>query len=131
MKTLSIDHGTKRIGVAISDELGITARVLPIIKYKNTRQAIDSIKSIITKEKCDQILIGLPSGYNNVDSEQTHIVKEFAQSLSESTSLPIIFWDETYTSKNAIQSLIGKTKKNLDSEVAKVILIEFLNSSEH
>lgn len=130
MKTLSIDHGTKKIGLAISDELGISAKALPLLKVSNFNQAVNMIKTFVEKEHCDQILLGLPSGYNNVDSPQTIIVRKFASLLSKIIGIPVILWDESYSSKQAEKYIKGKTKKNLDSEAAKLLLEEYLNSQD-
>lgn len=130
MKILAIDHGTKRIGLAVSDELGITARSLPIINVKNKKQAIDKIAEVVEAQNCQKILIGIPSGYKNIDSAQAMIVKNFTEKLR--TKIPpeieITTWDESYSSKEASQNLKGSAKNRLDSEAAKIILLEYLNS---
>jgi len=128
MKILAIDHGTKKIGLAISDELGITARPLPVVYVKNEKQAIDKVVDTIKVQNCQKVLIGIPSGYENVDSPQTQLVKSFAKTLQTKISAEIVFWDESYSSKEAASNLKGKTDHKLDSEAAKIILLEYLNS---
>lgn len=130
MKILAIDHGTKRIGLAISDELGITAKALPVLKVKNEKQALQKILEIIEKENCEKILIGNPSGYANTKSAQSWIVQDFANSLKEKTSAEIIFWDESYSSQKAEENLRNRAKKNIDSEASKLLLLEYLDSSD-
>lgn len=130
MKILAIDHGTKRIGLAISDELGITARPLPVINVKNKKQAIDKIANVVEVQNCQKILIGIPSGYKNIDSPQAIIIKNFVEKLKTKISVTteIILWDESYSSKEAAQNLKGKAEHKLDSEAAKTILLEYLHS---
>lgn len=124
MKILAIDHGTKNIGLAISDELEITARPLP--QLKNSDSALHNIAELCVKEKIEKIVIGLPTGAVIKNSKQEKIVKEFAKDLFEITMLPILLWDESYSSQNARK----KTKKNIDSESAKIILQEYLDSPD-
>ncbi|MCA9379995.1 Holliday junction resolvase RuvX [Candidatus Dojkabacteria bacterium] len=128
MKILSIDHGNKRIGIAISDELGISAKAHPTIQVNNEDFAIKQILKLLDEHNCDSILIGIPTGFEGKDSSQTLVVKDFISKLRSKTQVPIIEWDETYSSKIASRNIKGKKKNNLDSEAAKVILLEYLSS---
>lgn len=128
MKILSIDHGNRRIGIAISDELGISARALPTIQVNNEDFAIKQIVKLLDEHKCDGVLIGVPIGFEGKDSSQTKIVREFINKMKLQTQIPLIEWDETYSSKTASRNIKGKKKTNLDSESAKVILLEYLSS---
>lgn len=125
MKILAIDHGTKRIGFAISDELGITAKPLEVIHTKNSRQAIDLTIKLINKTNPHLILIGIPLSFNDSGSTQTEIIKSFAKEIREKTGFPIKFWDESYSS---VEVGAKKRKKYIDSEAAKIILQEFLKA---
>jgi putative Holliday junction resolvase len=129
MKILSIDHGTKRIGLAISDELGISVKALPVLHVKNSRQSIDLVLKIISLQKCEMLLIGLPVGFDNYDSPQAVIVANFAKELKEKTEVPIKFWDESYSSIRVGQKPTKKSKRHIDSEAAKIILEEYLESN--
>lgn len=129
MRILSIDHGLKRIGLALSDELEISAVTLPIIKVTNSDFAIKQIIETIINYDCKKIIIGVPTGFGGKESGQTLIVRDFIQKLKTKTTIPIIEWDETYSSKIASRNIKGKKKKNLDSESAKVILLEYLSSN--
>lgn len=126
MKILAIDHGTKNIGLAISDELEITAKPLPQIRTKKDSSELQTIAEICAKESVDKIVIGIPTGTHKNNSKQSQIVKSFAKDLFELTMLPIILWDETYSSQKAME----KTKKNIDSQAAKLILQEYLSSPD-
>jgi len=128
MKILSIDHGNKRLGIAISDELGISAQALPTIQVNNEDFAIKQIVKLLDEHNCDTVLIGVPIGFEGNDSSQTKIVREFINKLKSQIQSPIIEWDETYSSKIASRNIKGKKKRNLDSESAKVILLEYLRS---
>ncbi|HRN85835.1 MAG TPA: Holliday junction resolvase RuvX [Candidatus Dojkabacteria bacterium] len=128
MKILSIDHGNKRLGIAISDELGISAQALPTIQVNNEDFAIKQIVKLLDEHKCDTVLIGVPIGFEGKDSSQTKIVRGFINKLKSQIHSPIIEWDETYSSKIASRNIKGKKKRNIDSESAKVILLEYLSS---
>lgn len=129
MKILAIDHGTKRIGLAVSDELGITARALPVLKVKNEKQALQKILEIVKSEKCEKILMGIPSGYGDSRSPQAELVHDFTKKLQSLTSIETIFWDESYSSQQAETNLRNRTNKNIDSEAAKLFLLEYLHST--
>lgn len=129
MKILAIDHGTKRIGLAVSDELGITARALPVLKVKNEKQALQKILEIVKSEKCEKILMGIPSGYGDNTSPQAELVHDFTKKLQSLTSIETIFWDESYSSQQAEANLRNRTNKNIDSEAAKLFLLEYLHST--
>lgn len=128
MKILSIDHGNKRIGIAISDELGISAKALPTIQVNNEDYAIKQIAKTFNNFNCEMILIGIPTGHEGTDSKQTLIVRDFIEKLSLQIDSPIVEWDETYSSKIASGNIKGRKKTNLDSEAAKLILLEYLRS---
>lgn len=129
MKILSIDHGTKRIGLAVSDELGISVKPLSVLNVKNSKQSLDLVLKVILQEKCELLLIGLPGGFDNYDSSQVEIVRDFAKELKKRTGVPIKFWDESYSSINVRRKPTKKSKKYIDSEAAKIILEEYLASS--
>ncbi len=129
MKILAIDHGTKRIGIAVSDELGISVKSLPVLNINNSRQSVDLVLKVISQEKCELLLIGLPSGFDNYDSPQTEIVRKFSEELKKRTGIPIKFWDESYSSIRVGRKPTKKSKKHIDSEAAKIILEEFLSSN--
>jgi putative Holliday junction resolvase len=128
MKILSIDHGNKRIGIAISDELGISAKALPTIQVNNEDYAIKQIVETFNSQKCEMVLIGIPTGHEGKDSQQTLIVRDFIKKLITKIEAPVVEWDETYSSKIASRNIKGRKKANLDSESAKVILLEYLSS---
>lgn len=129
MKILAIDHGTKRIGLAVSDELGISAKLLPVLNVKNSKQAVDLVLKAISQEKCELLLVGLPAGFDSYDSSQATIVRKFAEELKRKTEIPIKFWDESYSSTSVGRKPTKNSKKHIDSEAAKIILEEYLSSN--
>lgn len=123
MITLAIDHGEKNIGLAVSDETGFIAAALPYIKAKTRLEAIEGILFVANDIKAEQLLLGLPTGHEGVDSPQTKKVRDFAEELKHHTDLPVTFWDETYSTKLAEKL----NKANSHSEAARIILQEYLD----
>lgn len=119
---LGIDWGARRLGVAISDKSQEYVFARPQIDDNTTK--IDKLIEIIANENIMGIVIGLPILSDGSDSNTTKMVREFAAALSEKTDLPIVFVDESLTSFEASEHLLGvkKVKQKLDSESARVIL---------
>ncbi|NIP29868.1 MAG: Holliday junction resolvase RuvX [Candidatus Dadabacteria bacterium] len=134
MKTLALDIGTKTIGVAISDELGITANGVETIKRKNIKSDLDKLKIIADKYNPDQILIGLPYDPDGSLGERGQNIERFSKKIKSFLKLPIQFWDESYSTAKAEKFLIKadvsrkKRKKVIDKMAAVVILQEYLES---
>lgn len=127
MVILAIDYGQKNIGLAVSDELGIIAAPLPALKVKSNQEAIEGIAFVADDIKAQSLLLGVPSGYQDIDSPITKQVRRFAENLKKYTSLPVVFWDETYSSKRAEFGARGRKRDNSHSEAARIILQEYLD----
>lgn len=121
-RILGIDWGARRLGLAISDKSQEFIFSRPQLDDNTTK--IDKIIELLSTEKIDGIIIGLPLRTNGTESETTKMVRDFAKKLSEETDLPICFIDESLTSMEANENLMGvkKLKQKLDSESARVIL---------
>ncbi|MDI6777054.1 MAG: Holliday junction resolvase RuvX [Syntrophales bacterium] len=134
MRILGLDYGSKRIGVAICDELGITAQVLATITRKNQEQDIEAIARFIRRYGVERIVIGYPIRLDGTEGIQCEKVNRFIRILESTFSLPVIRWDETLTTKEAEEILIGanmrrKKRRNVvDKLAASLILQGYLNS---
>jgi len=125
-RIIGIDWGLRRCGIAITDENRGFVFVRPQLYVKNQDELVQNILAIIQEDKIVGIVLGLPLHADRSDSNTTKMVREFADSLSVKTDLPIIFIEENLTS-DAAQSEIGrksisKIKQELDSVSAKIIL---------
>ena len=100
-KILGIDHGGSRLGLAISDSMQMIA--MPYKKLENSAKLIDEIRAICQAEEIKKIVVGLPLALSGDDTEQTKIVREFANDLKKDSELIIEFEDERLTSKMATQ----------------------------
>ncbi len=134
MRILALDFGLKRIGMAISDELGITAQPLGSITITDPDNTIEEIFNIIIKFQIKEIVIGLPLNMNGSIGESAKRVTEFAKTLQERLSIPVYLWDERLTTCQAEKLLIDsglrrkKRRKNIDKIAASLILQGFLDS---
>lgn len=125
-RIIGIDWGLRRCGIAVSDENRDFVFVRPQLYIKNQEELIQSILNIINEDKISGIVIGLPLYSDGKDSETTALVREFAEKISEKTSVPIVFIEENLTSSVAQEEIgrksISKIKQELDSVSAKIIL---------
>lgn len=97
MKHLGIDHGNKRIGIAVSDKDGVFA--FPRIVLRNTDNVFNEIKKICADEKIEKIVLGLPISFSGQHSGQAEKVKKFADVLRQFVDIPLIYENEIFTSK--------------------------------
>ena len=125
-RILGIDWGLHRCGVAISDENRGFVFVRPQLYIKTQNELIQNILDIVQNDKIVGVILGLPLYADGSDSETTKMVREFADSLSKNTDVPIVFIEENLTSVAAQEEIgsksIARIKQELDSVSAKIIL---------
>lgn len=134
MRILGIDYGTKRIGIAVSDPLGITAQAVTVIsKGKNYEQDLYKLKEVIKDlGGVDEIVVGLPKTLAGEIGTQAKIVLEFVEALKK--EFKVSTWDERLTTVEAEKTLISaglsreKRKKVIDKSAATFILQSYLDS---
>jgi putative Holliday junction resolvase len=132
LRILAIDLGEKRIGLAISDALGITAQGLPTIQVKNEHEICPKIMEIIKEKNVDRIVFGLPKNMNGTLGPQAKKVEKYAQKLRQLSNLPVDFEDERLSTVRAEQVLLeadtsrAKRKKVIDKLAAVIILQSYL-----
>lgn len=102
-KTLAIDFGESKIGVAISDDKGIIAQPLTIINRKSDTSAIEQLSEICRDQKVEQIVLGLPV---SARTETISRINSFAKKLTTETKLELETWDETFSTKQA-ENVVG------------------------
>ena len=128
-RSLGLDIGDKRIGVARSDPGGILASPLTIINYDDERAAIEAIIDIVTQEQVGQIVVGLPFSMDGSLGNQAKKVKTFVQELSSHTKVPIDFRDErltTVTARRLIKEANPRKakKKVRDDAIAAALILQ-------
>jgi putative holliday junction resolvase len=139
MRTLAIDHGMKRIGLALSDEGGRWATPLDVLAVNDPQQALDPIAKLIAREGVQRVVIGLPLNMEDGSiSGQAKLTLAWAEKLTALTNLTPVYVDERLSSFEAEQQLVGlkragakmtrKAKKQtLDAVAAAGFLQEFLD----
>jgi len=136
MKLIGLDVGSKTIGVAVSDALGLTAQGLKTIKWdeNNLRSADDELKQIVQDHEIGQAIIGLPKNMNGTIGERGEASERFANHIEKNFHLPIVLWDERLTTMAAERILLEadvsrkKRKKVIDKMAAVMILQSYLDS---
>ncbi|MBV8732510.1 MAG: Holliday junction resolvase RuvX [Acidobacteriia bacterium] len=134
MRILALDLGKRRIGLAISDPLGITAQGLPTIARTNKRADLAAVDAVSRNWGAGMILLGNPKNMGGSEGRQSEWVREFAQALGEYTGLPVEFWDERLTTVEANRVLrssgisIAKRAAAVDRLSAVILLQSYLDS---
>ena len=126
---LGLDIGNARTGVAISDELGIAAHPLCTIQRKSRKAVLAELQELVAAHKVERIVVGLPLQLDGEEGVQARKVKQFAERLEQQVNLPIVFWDESFTTVEASQ-ILRETKKRrrkrkqVIDQVAAVLILE-------
>lgn len=132
---LGVDLGTRRIGVALSDELGLTAQALPTLEPRTEDDAVDAIRALIDRHGVREVVVGLPKNMNGTIGPAAEKALAFARRLEESGDAKVTLWDERLTSRAAERLLIeadvrrAKRRRALDQMAAVLILQGFLDRS--
>jgi putative holliday junction resolvase len=130
-RMLGLDIGERRIGVAVSDEMGTIASPVGMILRES--DVVRELRAMIERYGAERLVIGLPVGLSGREGPQAATVREFVDVLAEGIDLPIAFWDERLSTAVAERSLIeGGTRRNkrkgkVDSVAAAVILQGYLD----
>ena len=134
MKILAIDYGERRTGLAVSDDLGITAQRLDTIVIDNDMELPVEVARIAGEIKAEKIVVGLPLNMNGSESVMSGKVREFAELLAVESNLPVVFWDERMSSmqaKRVMHEFGKKTRGNkhmIDAISATLILQDYLKT---
>lgn len=134
VRILALDHGTKRIGVALSDELGWTAQPLETYERRTLEADIRHIDRLVQEHDVGEVVVGLPLRLNGEVGPAAQLVQEFVKRLEEILTVPVITWDERLTTKSAEELLIAadvsrkKRKGTVDRIAAAILLQSYLES---
>ncbi|MEI6479041.1 MAG: Holliday junction resolvase RuvX [bacterium] len=126
MKLMGIDYGSKRVGIAITDQSGVMA--FPRSVLPNDKNLVSVIKKICLDEKIEKIIIGDSKDSNMKDNAIMQSVRRFAKVISDETNLPIEFELEFMTSQQAI--LIQGENDMIDASAATIILQSYLDKKK-
>ena len=127
-RLLALDPGTRRVGVAVSDELGLFAHARPALAAAS---ALDAVAALVAAEGISEVVVGLPLSMSGAESEQTREARGFAARLRSRLPVPITEWDERLSTVQASREVRGRKRREsgeLDSAAAQLVLQAVLDS---
>lgn len=129
---MALDLGAKRIGVAVSDELGITARPLPVIERRSWKDLLRRVAEIVERYDARGLVVGLPLNMNGSEGSSAAEARRLARNFGRSLKVPVYLQDERLTSIEAASTLnadgsdASELARRVDSESAAIILRDFM-----
>ena len=139
MRTLGLDYGSKTVGVAVTDPLGLTAQGVEIIrrqKENHLRKTYQRIREICEQYDVEKIVLGLPLNMDDTMGDRAEKTLEFKKELERRLSVPVLLVDERLTTVEAIEIMddagikVGDREKYVDMIAATIILQDYMNSHE-
>ncbi|MFY9561646.1 MAG: Holliday junction resolvase RuvX [Terriglobales bacterium] len=133
-RILALDVGAKRIGVAVSDPLGITAQGLETIQRQNKRRDLEALARLLAEYQVREVVVGLPLRLSGAEGTQSEKMRRFAEELQSHFGVTVHLWDERWTSTEANRLLrdaelsIEKRGKAVDRMAAVLILQSWLEA---
>ena len=132
MRIMGLDFGSKTVGVAVSDPLGITAQGVEIVRRKSEnkpRQTLARITELVREYDVEELVLGYPKNMNGTEGERCEKTKEFKELLEKRTGLPVMLWDERLTTVAADRSMmeagLGRhERKEYVDEIAAVFILQ-------
>ena len=132
MRILGLDFGSKTVGVAVSDELLITAQGVEIIRRKSPsklRQTLARIDELVGEYGVERIVLGYPKNMNNTEGDRCEKTKEFMELLKKRCNLPVVLWDERLTTVAADNSMMEmgirrENRKEYVDEIAAIFILQ-------
>ena len=132
MRIMGLDFGSKTVGVAVSDPLGITAQGVEIVRRKSPnklRQTLARIDELVREYDVEELVLGYPKNMNGTEGERCEKTREFKELLEKRTGLPVALWDERLTTVAADRSMmeagLGRyERKEYVDEIAAVFILQ-------
>ena len=139
MRIMGLDYGSKTVGVALSDELLLTAQAREIIRRKEEnklRRTLARIEELIQEFGVEKIVLGLPLNMDQTPSERSQLCLEFKDKIESRTGVPVVMWDERLTTVEADEimdevGIKGRDRKEyVDMIAAQIILQDYLDNNK-
>jgi putative Holliday junction resolvase len=133
MRILALDHGTKRIGVAVSDELKMLAQPLEYIPAEPFAEFLERLRELLQEKQVEMVLVGMPRNMDGSYGPAALKVQDFVAALKAAITVPVQTWDERLTSVQANRLLIEgnvrrqKRKEKVDKMAAAILLQAYLD----
>ena len=133
MRILAIDHGTKRVGLALSDETGTIAQPLQFLPAEPAAKLLELLKTCVAERNAQEVVVGIPRNMNGTYGPAAEKARAFVAALQEVLTVPIVMWDERLTTVQAHRVLIEtgmrreKRKERVDQTAAAILLQSYLD----
>ena len=130
MRILAVDYGRRRVGLAVSDEMGLAARGLPTVRAGSRSSAVDSVAQVASDVGAAALLVGMPLNMNGSRGPMAEAAEAFAAALNRTTGLPVRFWDERLTTVAARRAIreIGARDRDKKGTVDRMAAVLLLNN---
>jgi putative holliday junction resolvase len=129
MRALGLDLGTKTIGLAVTDELGITAQGLTTLERRGPRKDLEALAERVAEYGVDRFVIGLPLNMDGSEGPRAEMTRKFGVALEAHANRPVIYWDERLTTVAAHRALSegaasAKKRKEVIDQIAAVLILQ-------
>ena len=137
MRIMSLDVGSRTIGVACSDALLMTAQGIETVRRTSLEKDFNRLKEIIAEYEVHEIVVGMPKNMNGTKGERAEKTEEFVEKMKEVIDLPVAFWDERLSTVMAERQLIAadvsrKKRKSVIEKMAAVLILQgYLDRLQH
>lgn len=133
IRLIGIDHGLARIGIAVSDRAGVTARELAIIERTSKREDFARLNALAAEQEAGAFVVGMPTDYEAPEGAYTQAdkVRTWVEHFRQATTLPILLWDEQLTTVDAhelARRLKRPTRARVDDLAARIMLQSYLDA---
>lgn len=135
MRTMGLDLGTRTIGVAVSDELGLTAQAVTTIRRRSSSADLSELNRLADALEVERWVVGLPLNMNGTEGPRAAQARDFGAVLAKNSGRPVEFWDERLSTKEAERALLeadlsrSKRRAVIDRVAAVIILQGWLDSA--
>jgi len=129
-RSLAIDVGERRIGLAISDEEGVLATPLGVLERRGLAQDVARLATIAREQRAERLVVGLPRTLRGEIGPQARRVQRWAEQVAPALGLPLVYWDERFSTLEAAERLAHRRPRRrppLDAAAAAVILQDYLD----
>jgi putative Holliday junction resolvase len=136
MRTLGLDVGTKTIGVAASDGLGLTAQAVTTVRRTSLKADLAALAELVREYEVERFVVGLPLNMDGTEGPRAEATRRFVEALTQALGLPVEFWDERLSTVAATRTLLeadlsrAKRRQVIDQMAAQFILQGWLDARQ-
>ena len=129
MRIMSLDVGSRTIGIACSDALLMTAQGIETIRWTSLEKDFNRLQELITEYEVHELVVGMPKNMNGTKGERAEKTEEFVEKMKEVIDLPVTYWDERLSTVMAERQLIAadvsrKKRKSVIDKMAAVVILQ-------